>query len=363
MRRYALRMTLTLVAAALAILGIPATIVGSILLWQNGLAAGMPQDQIVRSVVVFDTGALAGMGLMLAVGIAVAHSGADKLSRPLIYLAAAAEQLGEGRTRPQMRNSGFEELDLVYEELRRSADRIAGRLSAERQFASDASHQLRTPLTGLSMRLEEIQYLSENETVREEAALALEQVERLTQVVEDLLVQSRSAAGGATEVVRLGPIFEQQHGEWAKSFEQAGRSLELHDEANLPVLATPSSVAQILATLIENSLKYGDGTTSVTTRRSSGAGVVVTVSDEGPGVPEDLSEAIFRKGVSTGGSTGYGLAIARQLADIDGGRLKLTQNTPPVFSLILGAVPAAMSPEKVLPAGSLIAMGARRRRR
>lgn len=363
MRRYALRMTMTVVAAAIVILGIPGCIVGSILLWRNGVSAGAAHEDIVRSVLLFDSGALAGMALMLAIGVGIAIYGGDKLSRPLVYLAASAEQLGEGRTRPQMMTTGFEELDLVYDELRRSADRIAGRLSAERQFASDASHQLRTPLTGLSMRLEEIQYLAEVPAVREEAALALEQVERLTQVVSDLLVQSRSAAGGATEVVQLGPIFDQQLGEWSKRYEQAGRALVFNDEANLPVLATPSSVAQILATLIENSLKYGDGTTEVLTRRSSGAGVVVTVTDEGAGVPEELTEAIFSKGVSTGGSTGYGLAIARQLADVDGGRLELTQASPPVFSLTLGAVPASMSPEKVMPAGSLLTMGARRRRR
>ena len=81
------------------------------------------------------------------------------------------------------------------------------------------------------------------------------------------------------------------------------------------------------------------------------------------GVKEELAEAVFHKGVSTGGSTGYGLAIARQLADADGGTLELTQLSPPVFSLTLAAVPDSFAPEKVLPAGSLLTMGARRRRR
>lgn len=287
----------------------------------------------------------------------------DKFSIPLIFLAAAAEQLGSARTKPQVKATGIEEIDLVYEEMRHSANHIAGRLSAERQFASDASHQLRTPLTAVSMRLEEIQYLTDSKEVEEEARVTLEQVDRLTEVVEDLLAHSRQATGGANEVVSLEPVFEQQYGEWERSFTQAGRRLELRDDANMPVFATPASLAQILATLIENSLKYGAGTTSVRTEYVSGRGVTVTVSDEGEGVDEEFAEAIFHKGVSTGGSTGYGLAIARQLADSDGGTLELTQLSPPVFSLTVAAVPGSFAPENVLPAGSLLTMGARRRRR
>ncbi|MBR5950759.1 MAG: HAMP domain-containing histidine kinase [Actinomycetaceae bacterium] len=287
----------------------------------------------------------------------------DKLSIPLVFLAAAAEQLGSARTKPQVKPTGIEEIDLVYEEIRRSADRIAGRLSAERQFASDASHQLRTPLTAMSLRLEEIQYLAKSEEMREEARVTLEQVDRLTEVVEELLHHSRQAAGGANEVVSIEPILQQQREEWEHSFVQANRRLKLSDDANMPVFASPASLAQILATLIENSLKYGAGTTTVRTEYVNGHGVTVTVSDEGKGVKEDLAEAIFHKGVSTGGSTGYGLAIARQLADVDGGTLELTQLSPPVFSLTLAAVPVSLAPEKVLPAGSLLTMGARRRRR
>lgn len=287
----------------------------------------------------------------------------DKFSIPFVFLAAAAEQLGSARTKPQVKATGIEEIDLVSEELRRSADRIAGRLSAERQFAADASHQLRTPLTAISMRLEEIQYLADSEEVAEEARITLEQVDHLTEVVEDLLHHSRQASGGANEVVSLEPIFQQQREEWGRSFVQAGRSLELSDDADMPVFATPTSLAQILATLIENSLKYGAGTTQVRTEYVRGRGVVVTVSDEGEGVKEELADAIFHKGVSTGGSTGYGLAIARQLADADGGTLELTQLSPPVFSLTVAAVPVSLAPEKVLPAGSLLTMGARRRRR
>lgn len=296
------------------------------------------------------------------VATAVALRQSRRLQAPLIYLAAAAEQLGEGETRPQMKPSGIEEIDLVYEEIVRSADRMAGRIAAERQFASDASHQLRTPLAALSMRLEEIQYLSDDPDVIAEAGQCLEQVERLAGVVQDLLANSRSASAGGTEAVKLVPIVSQAHEEWARPFAKAQRELVCEGENGLAVFAHPGSLSQILATLIENSLKYGEGTTTVRSKRI-GRTVVLEVEDEGAGVPLDMAEAIFRKGVSTGGSTGIGLAIARQLAQKEGSRLELTQASPPIFSLVMPGVPRSLDPEKILPPGSLIAMGSRRRGR
>jgi signal transduction histidine kinase len=133
-----------------------------------------------------------------------------RIAAPLIYLAAAAEQVGSGQARPRVRPSGIEEIDLVQDELVRTAERMAGRLAAERQFAADASHQLRTPLPALSMRLEEIEYLADSEEVKEEAQACLQQIERLTGVVDDLLKTSRNAAGGTTEALHLDDVFEQQ---------------------------------------------------------------------------------------------------------------------------------------------------------
>ena len=326
------------------------------------VTVAISRDAVMRSVVLFGFAGLILIGFSFTVGVAFALHQSRRLSAPLIYLAAAAEQVGAGQTRPQMEKSGIEEIDLVYEELVRTAERMAGRISAERQFAADASHQLRTPLTALSMRLEEIQYLTDDPEVKEEAAACLEQVERLAGVVQELLDNSRSAAAGATEAVRLAPVFDQQEEEWQKSFRRAGRSL-LFDTGGAPaVLVNPASLAQILATLIENSLKYGDGTTTVRAKKA-GRGVVIEVTDEGPGVAPDLTDAIFRKGVSTGGSTGIGLPLARSLAENDGGRLELTQAKPPIFSLALAALPQSLDPDKILPSGSIITVGSRRRRR
>lgn len=305
---------------------------------------------------------LAGMGACLLVGLALALRFSRRLSAPLIYLAAQAEQIGSGQVRARVKPSGIEEIDLVQEELVRTGERMAGRLAAERQFAADASHQLRTPLTALSMRLEEIDLISSEPEVREEAKNCLEQVERLTGVVSELL-DANARSAGQTEAIHILEAFNTQREEWEAPFEASGRELVFTDEAELPILADGGKLSQVLATLIENSLRYGAGTTRVVARRAaSRRGVIIEVSDEGEGVPEDLAPDVFEKGVSGHGSTGIGLALAKDLAGAMGGRLELTSTRPPVFSLSLAAIPASLDPDRVMPQGPVVSMGRRSRR-
>src|SRR4051794_5939006 len=145
-----------------------------------------------------------------AAGIAMAIWQANRLTAPLVYLAVSAEQLGAGQVRPRLEPSGVEEIDLVAAELARSADRMAARLAAERQFASDASHQLRTPLTALTMRLQEIILAPRHPHVNEEGPNSLGPVRRLVRVVDDLLASSRRAQGGTTEALMLLDVVRQQ---------------------------------------------------------------------------------------------------------------------------------------------------------
>jgi signal transduction histidine kinase len=284
-------------------------------------------------------------------GVWMARWQANRLAAPLVYLAASAEQLGAGHVRLKMEPSGVEEIDMVAEELERSADRMAARLATERQFASDASHQLRTPLTALTMRLEEIAALTKDDAVRSEAEASLEQVERLVGVVDELLGRSRSAAGSGTQVVALADVLDQQREEWEPAFAKAGRRLSIGD-ADEEVFATPGALAQVLATLIENSLIHGDGTTHVSARASGqNQAVVVEVRDEGPGVPEDLAPRIFERAVTSGKGTGLGLALARDLVAADGGRLELSQRVPAAFSVFLQGVPVMVDPDTVVAHG------------
>ncbi|ACQ79416.1 histidine kinase [Beutenbergia cavernae DSM 12333] len=329
---------------------------GLVVLDISGYALAWRMGQVVVYVVIASA-------VAFVIATLLARYQARRLAAPLVYLAASAEQIGSGQVRPRLEPSGVEEIDLVAAELARTSDRMAARLAAERQFAADASHQLRTPLTALSMRLEEIQALTTDDDVREEARVSLEQIERLVAVVDDLLTNSRRAGGGTTEVVHLADVFHQQEDEWAPTYARSGRKLVFDDAGPASVLASPGALAQVLATILENSLKYGAGTTRVACRTSSsGHGVVIEVSDEGPGVDAKLAPRIFERSVTSGKGSGLGLALARDLVAADGGRLELRQASPPVFAIFLSAVPTRLDPDRVLPPGSLVAVGRRRRR-
>ena len=304
-----------------------------------------------------------GMITSMLIGLLMARSLSRSLSAPLIYLAAQAEQIGSGGVRARVEKSGIEEIDLVSEELARTGERMAGRLAAERQAAADASHQLRTPLTALSMRLEEIEYISTEEEVRSEARTCLEQVERMTNVVSELLDVSKRESGGGTEAIHILEVFNTAREEWEDQFAAADRTLVFLDEAERPILADAGKLGQVLATLIENSLRYGGGTTRVWAHAgSSKRGVIIEVSDEGEGIDEELAPDIFEKGVSGHGSTAIGLALAHDLAQAMGGRLELKSAIPPVFTVSVAAIPASLDPDRVMPEGPLISMGRRSRR-
>ncbi|MFF7213107.1 ATP-binding protein [Streptomyces sp. NPDC008238] len=277
--------------------------------------------------------AVALLAVLAAVVLAVRQ--ARRLGSPLTDLAETAERLGSGDPRPRHRRYGVPELDRVADVLDRSAERIARMLTAERRLAADASHQLRTPLTALSMRLEEIIATAEDEeAVKEEATIALGQVERLTDVVQRLLTNARDPRTGSAVVFDIDDVIKQQVEEWRPAYRSAGRPITSAGKKRLRAVGTPGAVAQVLASLVENGLMHGSGTVAISTR-VTGTQVVVEVTDEGQGVPPELGARVFERTVSGHNSTGIGLAVARDLAEADGGRLELLQQRPPVFALFL----------------------------
>ncbi|MFD9728705.1 ATP-binding protein [Streptomyces sp. NPDC059072] len=277
-------------------------------------------------------GAVALLAVVAAVLLAVRQ--ANRLTSPLTDLAETAERLGSGDPRPRHKRYGVPELDRVADVLDSSAERIGRMLTAERRLAADASHQLRTPLTALSMRLEEITVTDDLETVREEASIALTQVERLTDVVQRLLTNSRDPRTGSAVPFDLDEVVKQQVEEWRPAYRSAGRAIVRSGKQGVRAVGTPGAVAQVLATLVENALMHGGGTVALRTR-VIGNQAVLEVTDEGPGVPPDLGNRIFERTISGRNSTGIGLAVARDLAEADGGRLELLQAQPAVFALFL----------------------------
>ncbi|MCL1898642.1 MAG: HAMP domain-containing histidine kinase [Micrococcales bacterium] len=311
--------TATVVAAAVVLLGVPL----GLLVFRRAQPNPWPAVSLVL---------LACLTAVLA-GLVVGSWQVKRLAKPLVYLAATAEQLGSGHLTVKPPVSGVEEIDLVTEELTRSADKMATRLAVERQFAADASHQLRTPLTALSLRLEEIELVSDQEEVRQEARIALEQIDRLGTTIKELLDRTRGQeADAGHSAVPLRPVLVQQTQEWLPAFQAAGRPLVLEIDGEPVAIASIGALTQVVATLLENSLKHGAGTTWMRGKTTAG-GVAIEVEDQGPGVSPELASRIFERNVTGGGGTGLGLAVARDLVVADGGRLELSRRQPPVFTI------------------------------
>jgi signal transduction histidine kinase len=293
-------------------------------------------------------GALAALSVAVAVVLAIMQ--ARRLTRPLEELALAADRLGSGDARPLGRRYGIPELDQVAEGLDGSAQRITDLLSAGRDFAADASHQLRTPLTALSMRLEEmIESADQPDVVREEGAAALAQTERLAQVVSQLLGRvARRSVAGAPSLASVDDIVAQQVNEWDPAFRRVGRKLEVSGEKGLFAYVTPGSAAQVIATLLDNALVHGAGGVSIRTSHTPKS-VVVEVRDEGKGVPQELAPRIFERSVSgRPGGTGLGLALARSVIVADGGQVVLVRPRPAVFAVFLPHGSAAVADKPVV---------------
>lgn len=283
---------------------------------------------------------LVGLALMLIAvdGVAVyavVRWQAGKVSDPLVELASDAKKLGEGDPRVRQTESGITEIDAVTSELDRSARRLISSLAAERDFSADASHQLRTPLTALLMRLEEIAATDDLEIAHEEAEIAIEQVERLTGTVDALLRKARRSVE-TPRPVRVDRTLAELQRLWQPKFEEHGRAVQVTGIRGVQVWATSVNLTQILGVIIENSLSHGSGTTVVDVRLS-GPSVIITVTDEGPGVDPAIAPYVFDKEVSTSGS-GLGLALARSLAEGYGGRLELLRTKPATFALFLQTV-------------------------
>lgn len=280
-----------------------------------------------------------------AVGMVGAWLYSRRLTDPLRHLARTAEKLATGDRRGVGERYGIAELDAVAEVIDRGVERFNEVLEAERRLTGDASHQLRSPLTALSLRLEEIVAASDLEVAHDEALKALGQVERLAGVSESLTAAARGARGTPATEFGLDEFVDVAMAEWAPLFAAEGRALRAEGEGGLVAFAAHGAQSQVLGTLLENSLRHGGGTTVVRCR-VAGSWVVVEVADDGPGVRADLAPRVFERNVTGDPAigNGLGLTLARTLAAADGGRLELLSARPPVFALFLPTTSTAESP-------------------
>jgi signal transduction histidine kinase len=268
----------------------------------------------------------------------VARALAGHLSRPVDALAQAAARLGEGDFSARAGRSGVAEVDAVASTLDTTGARLGQVLARERAFSADASHQLRTALAGLRLRLEAARLLPGADQ-GQAIADALAEVDRLEATVEQLLALARDA-GVARDRLDLSRVVEAVEQGWRGRLGASGRPLRFQLEGGLPpVRASEAAVLQILDVLVGNAAEHGSGTVAVRVRAAPG-GLAIEVGDEGPGVAGDPERVFARRAGSVDGH-GIGLALARSLAEAEGGRLLLQRPVPaPVFALLLQADPA-----------------------
>jgi len=312
---------------------LPATVAGV-------LAVGVPSAVVAHGGLRVLILSLSAAAIVAAVVAALMQSRA--LTRPIAELAEAADRLRSGDPRPVGRRYGIVELDQVADGLDSSGRRVTSLLAAERELAIDASHQLRTPLTALSMRLEEVIAAADDpDAVREEGGAALAQAERLADVVSQLLDPARRGAAGTASLTAIDAIIDQQMVEWEPAFRRSGRKLVVTGERGLRAHVTPGGLAQVLATLVDNALMHGAGTVEIRTSQNTKS-AVIEVEDQGKGVPPELVARIFERSVSgRPEGTGLGLSLARTMAAADGGRVVLVRQRPPVFAVFLPRRPPA----------------------
>jgi signal transduction histidine kinase len=243
----------------------------------------------------------------------LARRQARGLARPVETLATAPARLGDGDFTVRAQPSGIPEIDTAATALNRAAARIADLVDRERAVTANASHQLRTPLAGLRLRLE--------------TALDTPGADFRTATHEAIAAQAHR-----TEPLDIPALLNELEATWHGPLAEIGRALSVTADPLLrPSRVSTAAIRQILAVLIDNAARHGTGHISVHARETSD-NVAIDVSDEGPGPGIDHTGLFDHPAVD---GHGLGLPLARGLAEAEGGRLLLTPRAPTTFTLFL----------------------------
>ena len=282
----------------------------------------------VRDQVRQDVLALIGIGVLaLILGLGVAWILAGSIARPLRSLGEAARRRAAGEASARAPERGSREQVQVAREFNEMADRLEAVLESQRAFVADASHQLRTPLTGLRLRLEAAGVKTSDPAVARELAAAEHETERLNQLVEDLLELASSEQPAEDDRTDLTQAARAAAERWRGPASESRHQIALETDGDLVVRAGSRELAAILDNLVENAIKYSPSGSPVTIECAgeNGSATVGVISDSGPLDAEVASHAFerFYRGRGGGAGTGLGLPIVQALAKRRGGRARL----------------------------------------
>jgi len=278
--------------------------------------------------------ALAGLALSLILGIPLSA----RLVRRLRRLREAALELAQGGPTVEVPvDRAHDEVGDLARTLATMQQRLRQQEEARRAFVATASHELRTPLTSLDGMLEllqdDLRYADPDvEDARELVARARAQSRRLGRLAADLLDLSRMDAQVQlrSEPVELGEMSRAVLAEFELGAEERGIQIELELRSRaIWALGDPGSIARIMRILVDNAVRVSPHDSEIRVRLRRGRQVTLSVSDEGPGIPEGKLQDVFERfyserpqGESFGKHSGLGLSISKQIVEALNGRIR-----------------------------------------
>lgn len=242
-------------------------------------------------------------------------------TRPLATLAEAADAMTPAANGPRVPQDGPTEVARAAKAFNTMQDRIARHLKERLHILASISHDLQTPITRMRLRVEALDESPEQQRI-------LDDLRELEHLVREGVAYARSAHGRSETPVKLdvGAFLESL----VFDYQDVGQPVSMADAPAITATVRPQALRRVLVNLIDNAIKYG-GSAEVALRRVASDAFSITVSDRGPGIPEDQLEQVLEpfyrlessRNRDTGGS-GLGLAIGAQLIASIGGHLQLS---------------------------------------
>ena len=300
-------------------------------------AADKVDDQIHRYWLLLAATGLACLAAAALVGVALSRW----VTRPLVPMREAAIRLGHGDLQARVDvDAGppeVREVGLAFDEM---ADRLVELMDAQEAFVADASHQLRTPLTALRLRLENLEAEVDGADALEDLAGARRETQRLSRLVDGLLTLARADREGDDhdrEAVDVDALVAERLEAWRPIAEECEVEL-VGEPSDLRILATEDRVSQVLDNLLSNAIDASPSGSSlrVSAQPCEPRWVELHVVDEGPGLDDEQRRHAFDRfwrtdrvagdeGRPALGGSGLGLAIVRRLVQADGGQVELRE--------------------------------------
>ena len=253
------------------------------------------------------------------------------LTRKISALLTGIRKVREGAYEHRTHIPGRDEIAQIGEEFNSLTDRLQTTETLRRRFVSDASHELKTPLAAIRLLTDSILQTDnmDMETVRDFVTDIGSEAERLSRITEDLLRLTRldSNQVDPPEVVEVAPVLEQVMRMMNLLAQEKGTELTCRTGGDCRVLATKGEVHQVIYNLTDNAVKYSGSHGSVRVElRRDGNDVVLTVADNGPGIPEEDLPRVFERFYRVdkarsraAGGTGLGLSIVQDTVTKRGG--------------------------------------------